>query len=47
MLLAAPATCSLQLIDDLVAERQAGFFTGIAQDWRDRVQAYIDAARVS
>lgn len=48
MLLAAPAICSLQLVGDVVAERQggknAGFFTGIAQDWRDRVQAYIDAA---
>ena len=48
MLLAAPATCSLQLVDDVVTERRdgknAGFFIGIAQDWRDRVQAYIDAA---
>lgn len=48
MVLPAPAACSLQLVDDVVAERQggknAGFFTGIAQDWRDRVQAYIDAA---
>lgn len=46
MQLAAPAICSLQLVDDVVAERQggknAGFFTGIAQEWRDRVQAYID-----
>ncbi|HBQ88089.1 MAG TPA: hypothetical protein DD803_01365 [Alcaligenes faecalis] len=48
MPLAAPATCSLQMVDDVVIERQggrnAGFFTGIAQDWRDRVQTYIDAA---
>lgn len=47
MLLDAPAACSLQMVDDMVAERQgginAGFFAGIAQDWRDRVQAYIDA----
>jgi hypothetical protein len=47
MLLDAPAACSLQMVDDVVAERQggknAGFFAGIAQDWRDRVQAYIDA----
>jgi hypothetical protein len=48
MLLAAPATCSVQLVDDVVAERKggknAGFFLGIAKDWRNRVQAYIDAA---
>lgn len=48
MRLAAPAACSLQLVDDVVAERQggknAGFFTGIAQEWRDRVQGYIDGA---
>ena len=35
MLLAAPATCSLQLVDDVVAERQggknAGFFSGAYQ----------------
>ncbi|MFC3629869.1 hypothetical protein ACFOM8_10480 [Paracoccus angustae] len=47
MLLDAPAACSLQMVDDVVAERQggknAGFFAGIAQDWRDCVQAYIDA----
>lgn len=47
MLLDAPIACSLQMVDDVVAERQggknAGFFAGIAQDWRDRVQAYIDA----
>ncbi|MBT54175.1 MAG: hypothetical protein CMF72_12365 [Mameliella sp.] len=48
MKLDAPAYCSLQMVDDVVAERQggknAGFFSGIKQDWRDRVQAYIDAA---
>ncbi len=48
MLLDVPNACSLQMVDDVVAERQggknAGFFTGIAQDWRERVQAYIDAA---
>lgn len=48
MVLPAPAACSLQLVDDVVAERQggknAGFFSGVAQDWRERVQAYIDGA---
>lgn len=48
MLLAAPATCSLQMVDDIITERLGGrnaeFFTGIAQDWRDRVQTFIDAA---
>jgi hypothetical protein len=48
MLLTAPEMCSLQLVDDIVAERQggknAGFFAGVAQSWRDRIQAYIDAA---
>lgn len=48
MRLEAPAACSLQLVDDVVAERQggknAGFFTGIAHEWRDRVQAYVDGA---
>ncbi len=47
MRLPAPAMCSLQLVDDVVSERQAGinagFFSGIAEEWRDRVQAYIDA----
>jgi len=47
MRLDVPAACSLQMVDDVVAERQggknAGFFAGIAPDWRDRVQAYIDA----
>lgn len=46
MLLPKPATCSLQLVDDVVAERQdgrnAGFFAGIAKEWRNRVQKYID-----
>lgn len=48
MRLVPPATCSLQMVDDVVAERQAGknagFFGGIAADWRARVQSYIDAA---
>lgn len=48
MMLPAPGVCSLQLVDDVVAERQqgknAGFFTGISQDWRNRVQAYINGA---
>lgn len=47
MHLPQPSTCSLQLIDDVVAERQAGknaaFFTGIAGEWRDRVQVYLEA----
>lgn len=47
MLLAKPTTCSLQLVDDVIAERQNGknasFFNGIAIEWRDRVQAFIDA----
>lgn len=48
MLLPAPTICSLQLVDEVVAERQdgknAGFFTGIAEEWRNRVRAYVDAA---
>lgn len=48
MLLDPPADCSLQMVDDVVAERQggmnAGFFAGIAHDWRGRVQAYLEAA---
>ena len=47
MPLPVPTICSLQLVDDLIAERQNGvnadFFSSIAADWRDRVQAYIDA----
>lgn len=38
---------ALQLVDDVVAERQSGknaaYFAGIAGEWRDRVNAYIDA----
>lgn len=48
MVLQPPEACSLQLVDDVVAERQngvnAGFFAGIREEWRDRVQAYIDAS---
>lgn len=48
MRLPVPAIDALQLVDDIVAERQngvnAGFFSGIAADWRARVQAYIDAS---
>jgi hypothetical protein len=47
MPLPAPTMCSLQLVSDLVAERQNGvnaaFFAGIAAEWRVRVQAYVDA----
>ena len=47
MRLPAPTECSLELIEKVVAERQNGvnadFFTGIAAEWRARVQAYIDA----
>jgi hypothetical protein len=47
MRLPAPSTCSLQYVDDVVAERQngknAGFFTKISAAWRAKVQEYIDA----
>ncbi|MBU1222965.1 MAG: hypothetical protein KKA22_07385 [Gammaproteobacteria bacterium] len=43
-----PAVDSLQLVTDVVAERangvNAGFFNGIEQEWRQRVQQYINAA---
>lgn len=46
MQLPPPAACSLALVDLVVAERQNGihanFFTGIAQEWRARVQQYLD-----
>jgi 5-methylcytosine-specific restriction endonuclease McrA len=46
MQLPPPAACSLDLVDLVVAERQNGihanFFTGIAGEWRDRVQTYLD-----
>lgn len=46
MRLPLPAACSLALVDQVVAERQNGthaaFFTGIAAEWRDRVQQYLD-----
>lgn len=47
MRLSPPTTCSLTLVDDVVAERQrginAGFFSGIANEWRERVRFYIEA----
>ncbi|MFD1328854.1 hypothetical protein [Mycoplana ramosa] len=47
MRLPAPTACALQLVDDVVAERQGGrnaaYFTGIAGEWRSRVQAYLNA----
>lgn len=46
MQLPLPATCSLAIVEEIVAERQngiyAGFFTGIAAQWRNRVQDYLD-----
>lgn len=48
MVLPHPTIDSLSLVDDVVAERQdgknAGFFSGIREEWRNRVQAYIDSA---
>ena len=48
MPLPAPSICSLQIVDDVVAERQTGrnaeFFSGIALEWRSRVQQYVDKA---
>lgn len=48
MTLLAPSICNLQLVDDVVAERQSGrnakFFAEIALEWRSRVQEYIDEA---
>lgn len=48
MQLPFPTTCSVSLIDQVVAERQNGahaaFFAGIAAQWRDRVQHYLDHA---
>lgn len=47
MRLDPPNTCSLALVDDVVAERQGGvnakFFSDIAAEWRARVQSYIDS----
>lgn len=47
MRLPSPTACALELVDDVVAERQdgknAGFFSGISGEWRDRVEAYIDS----
>lgn len=46
MSLPLPADCSLNLVDEVVAERQAGRhaarFLGWQTGWRARVQAYLD-----
>ncbi len=46
MHLPPPTTCSLQLVEDIVAERQNGinatFFTSIKEAWLIRVQKYLD-----
>jgi hypothetical protein len=45
MSLPVPASCSLQMVDDVVAERQGGpnaaFFSLIAPTWREKVEEYI------
>jgi len=45
MRLTPPVVCSVQLVTDVVAERQDGknakYFAGIAPEWRQRVQDYI------
>ena len=45
MSLNRPAVCSITLLQNVLAERQAGrnaaLFNGWAADWRQRVQAYI------
>jgi len=45
MPLPMPAHCSLQLVTDVIDERRRGrnaaYFEGIRQEWRDRVQAYL------
>ncbi|MBN5088324.1 hypothetical protein JY460_09460 [Stenotrophomonas maltophilia] len=44
MYLARPAFCSLQMVTDVIAQRQGGcnaaFFNGIAAEWHQRVQDY-------
>lgn len=44
MHLPQPASCSLQMVADVIAQRRGGvnaaFFTGIAAEWRQRVQDY-------
>lgn len=46
MQLPLPDACSLAMVDQVVAERQGGvhalFFTGIAAQWRARIQQYLD-----
>ncbi|AYG59981.1 hypothetical protein CCGE525_15045 [Rhizobium jaguaris] len=45
-ILTPPAVDDVGLIDDVIAERQTGvnaaFFNGIAVEWRERVQSYLD-----
>lgn len=45
MRLTLPAACGEQLVDEVVAERQAGvnaaFFNGLAAEWRSRVANYL------
>jgi hypothetical protein len=45
MHLAAPGACSLQMVTDVVAERQHGvnatYFNGIVAEWQQRVRDYI------
>ena len=40
-----PPHCSLQLVDDIIAERQNGinreFFNSIRDRWRERVEEYL------
>ncbi len=46
MRLPLPPICSAQLVDDLVLERANGqnsvFFNGLAAEWRERVENYIE-----
>jgi len=47
MKLALPAKCSIELVSEIVAERQngvnAGYFLDLANEWEERVQAFVDA----
>ena len=52
MALPRPRKDSLELLNEVLEERKAGrnsrFFEGIADEWEDRVRAYIDSvARLS
>lgn len=46
MPLTLPGACSAQLVDDVVAEREDGrnaaFFAGLAVEWRQRVEFYLE-----